>query len=130
MNKRAAYIMGVYAAGVDRGLLQPTPLEKMAQQAEVAAGATMDEVGMVGSSITAQDISSMAKILSVLTQLQQVYNEQMMMPPEGMPPEGMPPQGMPPQGMPPQGMPPQGMQAPMGPPPQGMQAPGPGPAMQ
>ena len=115
MNKYSSYVLGVYHAGVDAGVLYPTSMDKMAQQAEVAA-ATMDEVGTVGSSVTPQDISSLAKILSVLTQLQQMYGDQMAMPPEGMPPEGMPPQEM--------------QQAPMGPPPQGMQAPGPGPAMQ
>ena len=120
MNKYSSYVLGVYHAGVDAGVLYPTSMDKMAQQAEVAA-ATMDEVGTVGSSVTPQDISSLAKILSVLTQLQQMYGDQMAMPPEGMPPEGMPPEGMPPQEM---------QQAPMGPPPQGMQAPGPGPAMQ
>ena len=115
---KTAYIQGVYQSAIDHGILAPTSMEKIAQQADVAS-ATMDEVGMVGSSISPQDISSLAKILSVLTQLQQIHTEMSMMPPQEM-------QGQ----MPPQGMPPQGQPAPMGPPPQGMQAPGPGPAMQ
>ena len=126
-NIKTAYIQGVYQSAIDHGILAPTSMEKIAQQADVAS-ATMDEVGMVGSSISPQDISSLAKILSVLTQLQQIHTEMSMMPPQEMQGQ-MPPQEM--QGqMPPQGMPPQGQPAPMGPPPQGMQAPGPGPAMQ
>ena len=112
MHSKTAYIVGAYQAFMETGHLLPATFEKMAQSAEIASAATPDEVGMVGSSITGQDISSLAKILSVLTQLQQMYMEQQQMG-GGMPPEMMG------GGMPPQGMPPQGMQAP-GPGPQVM----------
>jgi hypothetical protein len=155
--KSASYIMGVYQAGIDAGALAPTSMEKMAQQADVAAAATQDELASIGGSITAQDISSLAKIMSVLTQLQHIYQTQgapmdpsmmqgppmdpsmMQGPPmdpsmmQGAPMDpsmmqGPPMQGPPMQGPPMQGPPMQG--PPMGPPPQGMMAPGPGPAVQ
>jgi len=130
---RSAYILGVYQAGIDSGRLAPTTFEKMAQQADIAAGATMDEMSAIGSSITAQDISSLAKILSVLTQLQQMYQDQSMMQPpmdpNMMQQPGMMQPPMDPNMMQPP-MDPNMMQPPMGPPPQGMMAPGPGPAVQ
>ena len=145
--KSASYIMGVYQAGIDAGALAPTSMEKMAQQADVAAAATQDELSAIGGSITAQDISSLAKIMSVLTQLQHIYQTQgapmdpsmmqgapmdpSMMQGQPMDPsmmQGPPMQGPPMQGPPMQGPPMQG--PPMGPPPQGMMAPGPGPAVQ
>ena len=138
MQTKTAYVMGIYQAFVDAGRLVPASFEKMAQSAEIAAAAAPGEVEMVGSNITGQDISSLAKILSVLTELQQMYMEQSGggMPPEmmgGMPPEmmGGPPPGM---GGPPPGMggPPPGMGGPppgMGGPPPGMMPPGPGPQM-
>jgi hypothetical protein len=148
-EKSSSYILGVYQAGIDAGALAPTSFEKMAQQAEIAAAATQDEMAAVGSSITAQDISSLAKILSVLTQLQQMYQDQQMMDPAMMqqqqqqqqqmmdpammqqqPQQMMDPAMM--QQQPQQMMDPAMMQqqAPMGAPPQGMMAPGPGPAVQ
>ena len=147
MNKYSSYIMGVYQAGIDAGALAPTSMEKMAQQADVAAAATQEELAAIGGSITAQDISSLAKIMSVLTQLQHIYQTQgapmdpSMMQGAPMDPSMMqgPPmdpsmmQGPPMQGPPMQAPPMQAppMQAPpMGPPPQGMMAPGPGPAVQ
>jgi hypothetical protein len=108
----------------------------MSQQADIAAAATQDEMASIGGSITAQDISSLAKVLSVLTQLQQIYQDQQMMDPAMMQGQQqmMDPAMM--QGQQ-QMMDPammqqqqQQQQPPMGPPPQGMMAPGPGPAVQ
>ena len=124
MRASSSYILGVYQAGIDSGALAPTSFEKMAQQADIAAAATQDEMAAVGSSITAQDISSLAKILSVLTQLQQIYQDQQMMDPAMMQQQQM----MDPAMM--QQQQPMMQQQPMGPPPQGMMAPGPGPAVQ
>ena len=91
--------MGITKALMDHNLLYPMSFEKTAQAAEIAAGATPQEVELVGSQITSQDISSLAKILGVLTELQQTFIEQqqgMAGPPPGMgpPPGAMPPPGM------------------------------------
>ncbi len=133
---KAAYIMGMHQAFVESGLIsQYSPLVKVAEAAQVAAEATPEEAATISQYVTQADLSSISKILEILTALLQQYQQQqgggmppeMMggMPTQGMPPEmmgGMPPQGMPPEmmgGMPPQGMPPQGM-PPQGMPPQGM----------
>jgi hypothetical protein len=123
---KVAYTMGITKALIDHGHLIPMSFEKTAQAAEVAAQASPQEVELVGSQISSQDISSLAKILGVLTELQQTFIEQQQgagAPPPGMmPPPGM---GPPPPGM----MPPPGMGPPppgMGPPPPGMGPPPPG----
>ncbi len=135
----------MHKAFVDYGLLpRGVPFNKIAEAADIAAQATPQEFQTIGDYITPADLDSMAKILDILGQLIQMYQQQSGggmppqgmppdqmggMPPQGMPPDqmgGMPPQGMPPQGMPPQGMPPQGMPPPQqmgGMPPQGMQTP-------
>ncbi len=140
--KRSHYILGMHKAFVDYGLLpRGVSFDKIAAAADTAAQATPQEFQTVGDYITPNDLDSLAKILDILGQLLQMYQQQSGggappqgmppeqmggMPPQGMPPEqmgGMPPQGMPPQqmgGMPPQGMPPQQMG---GMPPQGMQPP-------
>jgi hypothetical protein len=128
--KRSHYILGMHKAFVDYGLLpRGVPFSKIAAAADAAAQATPQEFQTVGDYITPNDLDSLAKILDILGQLLQMYQQQSGggAPPQGMPPEqgGMPPQGMPPEqaGMPPQGMPPQGMPPPPqmgGMPPQGM----------
>jgi hypothetical protein len=131
--KRSHYILGMHKAFVDYGLLpRGVPFNKIAAAADAAAQATPQEFQTVGDYITPNDLDSLAKILDILGQLLQMYQQQSGggAPPQGMPPDqgGMPPQGMPPDqgGMPPQGMPPQGMPPPPqmgGMPPQGMQPP-------
>jgi hypothetical protein len=132
--KRSHYILGMHKAFVDVGLLPSgVSFNKIAAAADAAAQATPQEFQTVGDYITPNDLDSLAKILDILGQLLQMYQQQSGggappqqggmppdqmggMPPQGMPPQGMPPQGMPPQGMPPQqagGMPPQGMPPPM-----------------
>ncbi len=127
--KRSHYILGMHKAFVDYGLLpRGVSFDKIAAAADTAAQATPQEFQTVGDYITPNDLDSLAKILDILGQLLQMYQQQSGggAPPQGMPPEqmgGMPPQGMPPEqmgGMPPQGMPPQQMG---GMPPQGMQPP-------
>jgi hypothetical protein len=124
---KQAYIMGMHQAFIDSGRLVQLPFEKMAQAAQIADAATPEEVQLVGSQITSQDISSLAKILGVLTELQQKFLENgggpppmdpsMMGPPPmdpsmmGPPPMdpsmmGPPPMGPPPMGPPPGAMPP------------------------
>ena len=101
---KVAYTIGITRALIDHGYLAPMSFEKTAQAAEIASQATPEEVELVGSQITSQDISSLAKILGVLTELQQKFIEQgqggmdpSMMPPPGMDPSMMPPPGaMPP----------------------------------
>jgi hypothetical protein len=116
---KVAYTMGITKALIDHNYLHPMSFEKTAQAAEIAADATPQEVELVGSQISSQDISSLAKILGVLTELQQSFIEQQQGPPPGAmgPPPGM--MGPPPGAMgPPPGM--------MGPPPGAM---GPPPGM-
>ena len=115
---KQAYIMGMHQAFIDSGRLVQMPFEKMAQAAQIADAATPEEVQLVGSQITSQDISSLAKILGVLTELQQRFLEGG----AGAPPMGPPPMGMPPMGPPPMGPPPMGP-PPMGPPPGAMPPP-------
>ena len=100
---KVAYAVGITQALVDNGYLIPMSFEKTAQAAEIAAQAAPNEVELVGSQITSQDISSLAKVLGVLTELQQTFIEQQQggMPPG--PPPGMDPSMM---GPPPGGMPP------------------------
>jgi len=113
----------MHKAFVDYGLLPSgVPFSKIAAAADIAAQATPQEFQTIGDYITPNDLNSLAKILDVLGQLIQMYQQQSgagAPPQQGMPPDqmmgGMPPQGMPPQGMPPQqpgGMPPQGMMQP------------------
>ena len=115
--KRSHYILGMHKAFVDFGLLpRGVSFNKIAAAADAAAQATPQEFQTVGDYITPNDLDSLAKILDILGQLLQMYQQQSGggAPPQqgGMPPDqmgGMPPQGMPPQqagGMPPQGMPP------------------------
>lgn len=121
--KRSHYILGMHKAFVDYGLLpMGVPFSKIAAAADIAAQATPQEFQAVGDYITPNDLNSLAKILDVLGQLIQMYQQQSgagAPTQQGMPSDqmmgGMPPQGMPPQGMPPQqpgGMPPQGMMQP------------------
>ena len=117
---KVAYTIGITKALIDNGHLLPMSFEKTAQAAEIASQATPQEVELVGSQITSQDISSLAKILGVLTELQQTFIEQQQG--AGAPPPGMDPNMMPP---PPPGMmppPPPGMMPP--PPPGAMPPPG------
>lgn len=73
---KKAYIMGACQAFIQSGRLLPMGMDKVAQAADIASQATPDEVNLVGSQITPQDISSLAKILGVLTELQQMFLEQ------------------------------------------------------
>ena len=118
---KQAYIMGACKAFIDTGRLRPMSMEKVAQAAEIASQASPDEVALVGEQITPQDISSLAKILGVLTELQQMFLAQgggamdpaMMQGGMPMAPPGMAPPGMAPPGMAPPGMAPPGMAPPM-----------------
>ena len=129
---KQAYIMGACKAFIDTGRLRPMSMEKVAQAAEIASQASPDEVALVGEQITPQDISSLAKILGVLTELQQMFLAQgggamdpammqggmpmdpaMMQGGAPMAPPGMAPPGMAPPGMAPPGMAPPGMAPPM-----------------
>ena len=118
-SAKQAYIMGMHQAFIDSGRLVQMPFEKMAQAAQIADAATPEEVQLVGSQITSQDISSLAKILGVLTELQQKFLEGGMGPPPMGPPPmdpsmmGPPPMGPPPMGPPPMGPPPGAMPPPM-----------------
>ena len=118
--------MGMHKAFCEHGLLNPgTPLVKIAEAAQVAAQATPDEASMISQYVTPEDLNSMGKILDILSQLLQMYQQgqQGAMPPPGAMPPGMPPPGAMPPGMPPPGAMPPGMPPPGAMPP-GMPPPG------
>lgn len=73
---KVAKILGIQRALVEAGALSPYPtLEKAAQAATIASMATPEEVQTAGGAITQEDLMSLEKVLSVLINLQQIYQQ-------------------------------------------------------